>query len=67
MFRAMWNAATNDDSWGFSQQPTARLCSIWAILINKVLMTRGGSSTETKITISEYKIDINIYSSSYFA
>lgn len=46
ILRAMWNAATNADNCGFSQHPAARPCSICAILINKQLMTRGGSSTE---------------------
>lgn len=48
IFRAIWNAATNADNWGFSQQPAARLCSILAILINRQHITRGGSSTGRK-------------------
>lgn len=54
----MWNAATNADNCGFSQQPAARLSSICAILISKQLMTRGGSSTGN--------VGINIYIFNHF-
>lgn len=45
MLLAMKNAETNAETWGFSQQPAAKRCSIFAILMSKQLMTRGGSST----------------------
>lgn len=61
IFRAMWKAATNDDNCGFSMHPAARACSICAILINKQLMTRGGSSTEMEILAkyTQFKADLH--------
>lgn len=43
---AMWNADTKADTCGFSAHPAAKRCSIFAILLIRTLITRGGSSTE---------------------
>lgn len=45
IFRAIWNAATNAATCGFSVHPLASLASISAILIIKIFKTLGGSST----------------------